>query len=191
MNLRRQVFLVSPSSQLYEAPVYPSISFPFFSSPALSSLSFHLSIFIFCGLREGEKSGRRSDKCIHGVMTWGGCLRTETFVLWLKELLSLEMCFVALVIPATSSNTYIYTCYIYSVILAVHRYNCYCISAVLCLSFGGVKELGDGHSWWILYPCRSVPVPCLEVHAASLTRCRPTDQVAYISRHCCRNFPWV
>lgn len=39
-------------------------------------------------------------------MTWGGGLRTETFVLWLKELLSLEMCFVALIIP-TSNTIYI------------------------------------------------------------------------------------
>ncbi|KAL7973456.1 hypothetical protein HDV63DRAFT_185895 [Trichoderma sp. SZMC 28014] len=139
---------------------------------------------------------RRSDKCILGVMTWGGCLRTETVVLWLKELLSLEMCFVALIIPTTSSNTYIYiymlhlfcyTCGVQHYIYVATR-NCYCISAVLCSSFGG-------HSWWILYPCRSVPVscpvPCLEVHAACLTRCRLTDQVGYISRHCCRNFPWV
>lgn len=105
-----------------------------------------------------------------------------------ERLVSLEMCSVALIMP--TSNT-IYTYYIYSVIPAVYHYQILgyvqllldyptSSSAVLCLLLSGVKELSDGHSWWNLYPCKSVPVPCLELHAASLTRCRPTDQVACI-----------
>lgn len=175
LNLQRQVFLVSPSSQLYEAPVYPSNSFPFLSCP-LPFLFSTLICFPSLGYEWARRVGEGGLTNVY-LGLWPGVVVSKPRLffscrwrscVWRCALLCSSYLLVIL--------------YIY--LLHLFYYTCCLISSdtliLLVIATGLVPSYASHLVLCRFYIHADCPCTWGKVHDASLTRCRPTYQVACV-----------